>query len=435
MPLADVSNTFLEESAAKVRSKPVPWEAYQRAGLITVEDLGLIKRVDRQPRARIESVLMSDGQTYANLYLMLLKKLVRVDPLQYLLVMASDALTDHPERLALFQGSSKSDPDLPYGPLSRTLETQDEFARLKALQIVTALLSSEPSSLQSQHIRSFLSTITVSLQGSQNARDVGVQCLGSLLPRAEVRKAVWKIDELIQGLIQAANSNVSPQLTYQAVYCLWLLSFDTSIAQAINKKYDIIPAFIKIAKIAVKEKVIRVIIATFRNMVTKAPAENLPAMLVAESLPLVKNLSTRKYSDEEVIDDLDFLRDELARNFESLSTYDEYASELESGRLSWSPVHESETFWKENSSKLNDNDYEKLKILLRIIRTAEDSVVLAVAIHDIGQYIKYSGKGRRAVNDLGGKTRIMELMSHADPDVQFQSLVTVQRLVSHSWMS
>ena len=41
----------------------------------------------------------------------------------------------------------------------------------------------------------------------------------------------------------------------------------------------------------------------------------------------------------------------------------------------------------------------------------------------------------RAVNDLGGKTRIMELMSHADPDVQFQSLMTVQRLVSHSWMS
>jgi len=202
-----------------------------------------------------------------------------------------------------------------------------------------------------------------------------------------------------------------------------------------RRKYDIIPTFIKIAKTAVKEKVIRVVVATFRNLVTKAPTENLPAMLVAKLLSLVKNLLTRKYSDEEIVDDLEFLRDELARNFESLSTYDEYASELESGHLSWSPVHESETFWKENSNKLNDNDSEKLRILLRLLKTAEEPVVLAVAVHDIGQYVKYSDKGRKAVNDLGGKTRIMELMSHADPDVQFQSLMTVQRLVSHSWMS
>ncbi len=42
-------------------------------------------------------------------------------------------------------------------------------------------------------------------------------------------------------------------------------------------------------------------------------------MLVAELLPLVKNLLTRKYSDEETVEDLEFLRDELARNFERLS--------------------------------------------------------------------------------------------------------------------
>ena len=34
MPLADVSSTFLEESAMKVRSKPVPWE-------VTIDTFGL----------------------------------------------------------------------------------------------------------------------------------------------------------------------------------------------------------------------------------------------------------------------------------------------------------------------------------------------------------------------------------------------------------
>lgn len=42
-------------------------------------------------------------------------------------------------------------------------------------------------------------------------------------------------------------------------------------------------------------------------------------------------------------------------------TYDEYTTELSSGHLSWSPVHESESFWKENASKLNEKEYEQLR--------------------------------------------------------------------------
>ena len=42
-------------------------------------------------------------------------------------------------------------------------------------------------------------------------------------------------------------------------------------------------------------------------------------------------------------------------------TYDEYTSELTSGHLSWTPVHESDDFWKENATKLNDKDYEQLR--------------------------------------------------------------------------
>ena len=34
------------------------------------------------------------------------------------------------------------------------------------------------------------------------------------------------------------------------------------------------------------------------------------------------------------------------------STYDEYVSELDSGHLVWSPVHESEDFWKENGIRI-----------------------------------------------------------------------------------
>lgn len=52
----------------------------------------MIKKVDRQPRAKVESILQSDGQSFALLYLRLLKKLQRVDTQQLLLVLIADAL-------------------------------------------------------------------------------------------------------------------------------------------------------------------------------------------------------------------------------------------------------------------------------------------------------------------------------------------------------
>ena len=93
---------------------------------------------------------------------------------------------------------------------------------------------------------------------------------------------------------------------------------------------------------------------------------------------------------------------------------------------------------------------------------SHDPTVLAVAAHDVGQYVKHYERGKKSVSpsplyvesngtdhafffsslwcfsdriftDLGGKTRVMELMSHENPDVRYQALVTVQRLVSHPW--
>lgn len=96
----------------------------------------MIKKVDRQPRSRVESVLLSEGSTYVHLYLGLLKKVTRTDTQQCLLVWITDALagmptlnsisladgtTDHEERIPLFFQTSSIDSDLPYQPLLRYL--------------------------------------------------------------------------------------------------------------------------------------------------------------------------------------------------------------------------------------------------------------------------------------------------------------------------
>ncbi|KIO27114.1 hypothetical protein M407DRAFT_73717 [Tulasnella calospora MUT 4182] len=433
--LALVANAWLDSSTEKIRSKPVPWEGYQRANLVTSEELALIKKVDRQPQAKVQSILVTDGPTYATLYLKLLKKLVRVDTMQYLLVMIGDALLDHDERIPLFTKQIDTEPELPYGPLLRACTTPDEFVQLKAAQILTTLLSSESGPLSNQHIQPFLNTLASLIQGtSPHARDVAVQSLEALLTRTECRAAAWTMPNVVDGLVTILESNPTPQMCYQVGFCFWLLTFEQDVAEQINRKFDIIPLLMIIAQSVVKEKVQRVIVATYRNLVAKAPSQNLPAMLVAKLLPYVKNLSTRKWSDEEIVEDIEFLKEELTKNFESLTTYDEYTSELASGHLSWTPVHDSEAFWKENATKLNDKDYEQLKVLVKLLKESTDPVVLAVAAHDVGQYTKHYERGKKTLSDLGAKTRVMELMSHDNPDVRYQALLTTQRLVSQAWV-
>ena len=42
-------------------------------------------------------------------------------------------------------------------------------------------------------------------------------------------------------------------------------------------------------------------------------------MLVAQLLPFSKNLAARKWTDEDIVEDIQYLRDELSARFESMT--------------------------------------------------------------------------------------------------------------------
>lgn len=147
-----------------------------------------------------------------------------------------------------------------------------------------------------------------------------------------------KLMDRIRRLVQLLRTNPGSQMQYQLGFCFWLLTFDTAIAEQLNSfvcpllfvtiplthypprsKYNIIPLLSDLARQAVKEKVIRIVVAAFRNLITKAPEQNLAAMLVAKLLPFVKTLQSRKWSDDEIKEDVDFLVDELKNSFEGLT--------------------------------------------------------------------------------------------------------------------
>lgn len=79
--------------------------------------------------------------------------------------------------------------------------------------IVIILCSAEPGTLQAYKFLPLLQTINNLIQGlSINGRDVGVQTLEALLPRPEVRNAVWTMPTLIAGYVSQQCDNMIIEL-------------------------------------------------------------------------------------------------------------------------------------------------------------------------------------------------------------------------------
>ena len=49
--------------------------------------------------------------------------------------------------------------------------------------------------------------------------------------------------------------------------------------------------------------------------------------------------------DEDIVEDIDAVRDALAKDVVLMSSFDVYKREIMSGNLEWTPVHRSEKFW------------------------------------------------------------------------------------------
>ena len=59
-------------------------------------------------------------------------------------------------------------------------------------------------------------------------------------------------------------------------------------------------------------------------------------------------LQEQPLDDEEMEDDLIFVTAKLQEVEQTLSSYDEFCSEISTGRLQWSPVHTNGKFWRDN---------------------------------------------------------------------------------------
>lgn len=160
-------------------------------------------------------------------------------------------------------------------------------------------------------------------------------------------------------------------------------------------------------------------------------------MAVLVRLPaLLQNLNGRHLTDPDLLEDVKSLSDMLEEYTKTQTTFDEYAAEIRSGHLRWSPPHRNPTFWAENARRILEHEKGELpKKLAEIMsKTWEsDKQVLAIACNDVGCLVKEVPEKRYQLEKLGLKTRVMELMVEPDETVRWESLRAVGEWLRYSF--
>ncbi|OWM75743.1 hypothetical protein CDL15_Pgr021908 [Punica granatum] len=254
-----------------------------------------------------------------------------------------------------------------------------------------------------------------------------INCLSAVLKEPIVRSSFVQADgiKLLIPLISPASTQQSIQLLYETCLCVWLLSYYEPAIEFLATT-GILPRLIDVVKSSTKEKVVRVVVLTFKNFLPKG---TFGAQMVDLGLPqIVQSLKAQAWSDEDLLDALSQLEEGLRDNIKRLSSFDKYKQEVLRGHLDWSPMHKDPIFWRENIMSFEENNFQILRVLITILDSSSDPRTLAVACFDLSQFIQCHPAGRVIVADLKAKERVMKLLNHENAEVTKNALLCIQRL-------
>lgn len=403
------------------------------------EDYNFMISFDTSNAEQREVTLKNNRMQCAKTLVTLLGHISKDQTVQYLLILVDDMLNEDKSRVEIFREYSRKNKESIWSCFLSLLNRNDPFIQNISARIIAKLACWSNDLMEGGDLTFYLAWLRdqLRIQGNEYLQAVA-RCLQMLLRVDEYRMAFVSM-EGISTLVYVLGTRVNFQIQYQLSFCLWIMSFNPILAERMGR-YNVISVLADILSDSVKEKVTRIILATFVNMIKKPEEESISkdhaiAMVQRKVLKQLEILaqSGQKYEDPDILEDIEFLTETLNASVVDMSSFDEYATEVKSGRLEWSPVHSSDKFWRENAIRLNEKNYELLKTLIRYLESSKDPLVLSVAAHDIGEYVRHYSRGKIVIENLGGKHLVMQMLTHDDPNVRYEALLCVQKLMVHHW--
>lgn len=442
--------------AVTARKSPINFDAYSFVD--AKEDMGLLRSYIGSSSEESRAVLINtSGAKFIPAFLNFLGKVSLAHTIQTLLTLLADIVNAEgltQERVRLFHECSALT-NVPSWQVFYKIIAQgtvDKFS-MQQSSLILARIASGPDVMPEREFHIYLSWLvkTINTPANDDGQLLALAALQLLLRTPAYRPLAFGNEQCLNMVhrILLMEPASSIQIQYQTLCCVWVMTFNGAIATSFDNGNG--PGFIseiaELLKNTRKEKVARVCLAILRNLLntptdTAAKKRNGATMIACKLLTQIELIAKQNNYDEDAIDDANFLLENLNAAFESMSTFDEYFAEVVSTKLTWSPVHTSDKFWRENAARLNEQDAKLIKILT--VMLSSDSVtplVTAIAAHDIGEYVRAYPAGKQmlerlaeATGGIGAKERVMQLMTHQDEAVRYEALICVQKLVTQNWV-
>jgi len=418
----------------KVLEQVIPWDGYHKANLIMEKELELLRKYDKKSPEEKLARIQKEGETYAELFLVLLEKLNKEETLQYLLTVIDGLVREHPESVKLFFKLANT-PSYPFRPFVSILNRSnlDWYTNSKASSIIATLMSSG-FPVSDENVAFVCHWLRDQLRKTEE-KDIcnSLSALQKLLLQDSFRQPFAKEDglNLLASLLKSKMQNAKAiQICYQVVFCLWLLSYNKAVANQIPET-SIIASLVDVLKVVANDKVVRMALAAFRNLLNIST--NNEEMIDCDIMKPVENLSHKNWADTDIVEDLEALKESLHKNIAMLSSFDMYRKEVLNGNLEWSPVHRSEKFWRENSHRLEEDNNKLLLVLRELLKDGNSHLVQSIACFDIGEFARFHPRGKSIIQKLHIKLPLMKLMEDQDTEVRKHALLAVQKLLVTNW--
>ncbi|KAK7535902.1 vacuolar ATP synthase subunit H [Phyllosticta citribraziliensis] len=475
--------TYILSLQNNIRARPISWEGAVRAKTITDGDLKKIKSIDKVRKEQRKQTIEADTNSFVALLLggddaqdifQAAAKGKRQDIIQYMLVLTGDLIDDIPSFLAALTKHPR--PFAPFLPLLKQSTNPEDPIPLLTSAVLSSLISEAlvSSSKQSSQIEealpqlySYLSTLAKS--SDAGLQDIAVQEYSAVLRTSKSRSLFWKqrketLNPLVEILKAAAGNGkdtdstlyggsssasirtnaevglgggVGLQLLYHVLLVLWQLSFEGKlVGDGLDEEHDIVTLYVSLLRTSPKEKTTRLLLSTLRNLIDAKPDTLLPAATLARLPALLTTLQSRHLTDADLLEDLSSLQTSLEDYTKTQTTFSQYAAEVHSGHLRWSPPHRNPAFWRDNARRIiEDNNGELPKQLAAILDKSwdQDKQVLAIACNDVACLVKEVPEKRPVLERMGLKTRVMQLMADKDESVRWESLRAVGEWLRYSF--
>ena len=189
------------------------------------------------------------------------------------------------------------------------------------------------------NINSLINWISIKLSSSSNGVwDMALPSLCMLSRGLSARVALNNagIVATVVSILRRIGVSGNPQHIYELNFVLWTLSLDSpDLSNYLSS--GAIPLMVEFLAASPSRKVTRMIISTLRNLAATEDHLVLNEMLTAGIMRIIDLFNAanaiKQMSDPDVEGDYRVLQDVVAKNFRELTTFERYASEVNSGSL------------------------------------------------------------------------------------------------------